>query len=95
MLHVSLTYPEEKTLRLQIEGNLDADHTVALQNVLDRARGTGITSLVLSCQGLKAADEAGIGLLRAVQLGGGRIEDLSWYLRWKLSHAPFTPLTNP
>jgi anti-anti-sigma regulatory factor len=84
MIHITTTSEGCTTLHLRLEGMLDDAHAVALRDVIDEARASGIRAFVLDCAGMTGAEGTGLDLLRALKQGGATFRDLPVTLAWHL-----------
>lgn len=86
MFHIITSNTALNILDLVLEGTLDKEHVVALQDVLDEAHRHGVWHFVLHCERLQAVDDEGIRLLLTLQRDGAKLMNLPLLLNWKLSH---------
>jgi anti-anti-sigma regulatory factor len=84
MIHISKQTEGSKTLRIHLEGTLDREHVVALNEVVREASEQNIQQLVLHCSGLLGADEYGLRLLSDLHHQGAKLLDLPVKISWKL-----------
>lgn len=89
MIHISKYGEETKTLHIHMEGTLDRDHVVALNEVVREADQREIPYLVLHCSGLLGVDDAGRAFLHDLQDRGVQFLELPVTVSWKL-HASDT-----
>jgi ABC-type transporter Mla MlaB component len=84
MIHISKYNEGKKTLHIQMEGTLDREHVIALNEVVREADQHEIPYLVLHCSGLLGVDEAGKAFLHDLRARGAKLLDLPVTVSWKL-----------
>jgi hypothetical protein len=84
MIHISQRSEGSQTLHIHLEGTLDREHVVALNDVVAEAAQKKIPRLVLHCGGLLGVDEYGRKLLSDMQKHGAELLDLPVRIAWKL-----------
>ncbi len=84
MIHISQRAQGSTTLHIFLEGTLDHEHVVALQEVIREADEQKISRLVLHCSGLLGIDDSGTEFLQEIEHRGARLLDLPVAVSWKL-----------
>jgi hypothetical protein len=84
MIHISKYSEGATTLHIYMEGTLDREHVVALNEVVREADTLEMPCLVLHCSGLLGVDDAGRTFLHDLRDRGAQLLDLPVTVSWKL-----------
>jgi len=84
MIHISQHSEGPTTLHIHLEGTLDHEHVVALNEVIREADQRHIATLVIHCNGLLGIDDSGRTFLLDLKQRGAQLLDLPVTVSWKL-----------
>jgi len=85
MFHIEQRTGGACELHLRLEGDLDREHVIALENVVREAKERGIPRFVVHCAGLHSVDEAGVSFLSLLRLSGAILTEVPLLVGWKLA----------
>jgi anti-anti-sigma regulatory factor len=84
MIYIAQQPEGSTTLHIHLEGTLDHEHVVALNDVVQEADERHMTELVLHCSGLLGIDDSGSAFLLDLAHRGAQLLDLPVTVSWKL-----------
>lgn len=85
MFHIAQRTGEASNLHLHLEGELDREHVVALENVVAEAAERGIHRFIVHCGGLRYVDDAGVLFLSRLRASGAVLDEIPLLVGWKLA----------
>ncbi len=85
MFHIETRTGESREVHLHLEGELDREHVIALENVVREGTEHGVPRFVVHCSGLRFIDEAGVNFLSSLRRSGALLEEVPLLVGWKLA----------